>query len=320
MQFIIIGILIVASAFVIFNIVRYKKDIYAADERLKTLGGELIYTEYGTVEYIIRGDGSPVLVIHGAMGGFDQGLSVSNEFLDSDYQSISVSRFGYLRSDIPENPTITLQADVYNSFLDALHITTRVAVFGISAGASSAIRFAARYPERVSALILLSPAAPGNEMRKNPPRALFDAFIRSNFIYWMFVTYAGAGMNSMIGVPKGLKLTPDLKSEIKETAITTMPSSRRINGMIFDMFTSNDEFRQSITEKSPYPLGVIKSPVLVISAKDDPLTLHENVKNLAELFPNCRLFTASDGGHEILGHKREVKTEILKFLSATKNS
>lgn len=272
MKFIAFSLLAVIGVFIIFNIVRCKNDMNTAYKRIKDLGSQLVETEYGNVEYASRGSGYPILVIHGAMGGFDQGLMLADEFIDSSYQSICVSRFGYLRSQLPQNPTITLQADAYNSLLDAINVP-KVAVFGTSGGANSAIRFAACHPERVSALILLSPAAAGKEMPATPPKAVFDTLLRSDFVYWAFVTYAGPSMYSLIGVPKNFKLTPDLESEVKDTLMCTMLSSRRMDGMIFDMYTSSDEFYQSFTEKSPYPLDKIKIPVLVINAKDDPLAL-----------------------------------------------
>lgn len=314
MKFIYLGLFAIIGIFIAINIVRYNIDMNTAYKRINDLGSQLVETEYGTVEYALRGRGYPILVIHGSMGGFDQGLALADEFIDSNYQSICISRFGYLRSQLPQNPTITLQADAYNSLLDAINVP-KVAVFGTSGGANSAIRFAACHPERVSALILLSPAAPGKEMPATPPKAVFDKLLRSDFIYWASVKYSGSSMYSFIGVPKNFKLTSALESEIQGFLMDSMLSSRRMDGMIFDMYTSSDEFYQSVTEKSPYPLGKIKIPVLVINAKDDPLALPENVRCLAGMFPNSRLFVVPNGGHELLGHTQEVKLEISKFLS-----
>src|SRR5215218_8819096 len=50
----------------------YYIDITAARERIST--SNVVDTAYGQIEYTDVGEGSPILSIHGAGGGFDQGL------------------------------------------------------------------------------------------------------------------------------------------------------------------------------------------------------------------------------------------------------
>jgi hypothetical protein len=63
-------------------------------------------------------------------------------------------------------------------------------------------------------------------------------------------------------------LTPEMEAEIKEILASTLPLSERFDGFLFDTYDSglNRDFQESITEASPYPLGEIKTPVLVINA------------------------------------------------------
>jgi pimeloyl-ACP methyl ester carboxylesterase len=68
------------------------------------------------------------------------------------------------------------------------------------------------------------------------------------------------------------------------------------------------------SENKDYPFGNIKTPTLLISSVDDPLALHENTRALADRIPNARLFSVPDGGHMLLGHQEEVKSEITRFL------
>ena len=51
----------------------YRTDIQEARDRVAT-GSSLAHTSCGPIEYAVTGDGPPVLVVHGAGGGFDQGL------------------------------------------------------------------------------------------------------------------------------------------------------------------------------------------------------------------------------------------------------
>jgi len=52
----------------------------------------------------------------------------------------------------------------------------------------------------------------------------------------------------------------------------------------------------------------------VINAADDPLSIPENVRDLASQMPNARLFVVPDGGHFLFGHAEEAKVEIAQFL------
>jgi len=292
---------------------RYQREIKAAHEQVDNLGSQVIETDCGSIEYARIGEGYPVLVVHGDMGGFDQGLMLSNQFINSGFQVISISRFGYLRTPMPTDANLNLQADAYACLLDALGIQ-QTAVFAFSAGATSSIRFAARHPERVSALILHCPAAPGNVKVSSPPRAIFDTLMRSDFVYWALITYFKP--YSIVGVPKGFVLTPEFEAEVEGILAKTFPLSERMDGFIFDTYLSDSEFYESISETSPYPLGEIKTPVLLINAADDPYAVPENVRGLAEKFPNARLYVVTDGGHPLLGHTQEVKAEITQFLNS----
>ena len=69
--FIIILIVLAGAAFVT---ARYLRDLRAARRRLDSLGSQVIETACGPIECTIVGEGFPVLIVHGALGGFDQGL------------------------------------------------------------------------------------------------------------------------------------------------------------------------------------------------------------------------------------------------------
>lgn len=310
---ILIGILVIVILAVAS---RYTREIKAARQRLDSLGSKVIETACGSIEYARLGDGYPVLVVHGAMGGFDQGLWLAQASGLSKHQVISISRFGYLRSPLPPGASLDLQVDAFATLMDALEIKQAV-VFAASAGSTSAIRFAARHPERVSTLILLGPDAPGSIQMAMPPRFIFDTLLRSDFVYWAMVTLFAKKVQSAIGlVPKGYVLTSEQEEMLKKIQLGDLPTSRRIDGMIFETYTCADAFNASISPNCPYPLSKIETPVLVINAADDPIAFPENVRNLVEQMPNARLFVVPEGGHFLFGHAEEVKSEIAQFLSS----
>jgi pimeloyl-ACP methyl ester carboxylesterase len=285
---------------------RYQREINAAREHIERMGSQVIETPCGPIEYARVGEGQPVLSIHGTFGGFDQGLLVAKPLIDAGYQVIAPSRFGYLRTPMPEHASVDQQVDAYACLLEALGIQ-KVAVLTVSGGAVSAIRFAARYPELVSALVLQSPAAPGEVYVAPPPRQVFP-IMRSDFLYWVMATCFRPAMAGMFGVPKGSD------GEVKDLLATTLPSSQRIDGFYFDNYGAATEFAEEISEASPYCVDKIKIPVLVINAVDDPVAVHANVRGLAEKFPNARLYSVPDGGHLLVGHAQEVDAQVVEFM------
>ncbi len=295
-------------------LVSYFREIRRARQRIAGLGSQVIETACGPIEYARAGEGYPVLVVHGAMGGVDQGLWLARNLSAAKYQIIAVSRFGYMRSPLPANANLDLQADIFASLLDALEIR-QAAVFAASAGTTSAIRLAARHPERVSMLILLGPDAPGENQMALPPRFIFDTLLRSDFIYWALVTFFGKWVRNAVGlVPKGYPLTPQNEALVKTFQKGDLPVSKRMDGMIFESYTTLAEFNASVTPDSPYPLSKIQAPTLVINAADDPLSIPENVRRLVDQMPSARLFVVPDGGHFVFGHIEEVQAEIAQFM------
>ncbi len=135
----------------------YQQDISRARERVSR-GSQIVETLCGPIEYVTAGDGPPVLVVHGAGGGYDQGIDFAKPLVDSGFRVIAMSRFGYLRTPLPVDASTEAQAKAHACLLDALNIP-RAAVLGASAGAPSSIQFALKYPERCTALVLLVPAA-----------------------------------------------------------------------------------------------------------------------------------------------------------------
>ena len=95
-----VGLVLLVLAIAIMVI--YTTDIRAARERLAT-GSLLADTPCGIIEYAEAGEGPAVLVVHGAGGGFDQGMGLGKELVDRGFRVVSVSRFGYLGTPMPED-------------------------------------------------------------------------------------------------------------------------------------------------------------------------------------------------------------------------
>jgi pimeloyl-ACP methyl ester carboxylesterase len=201
LSFIGIGVIGIAAVFVAQTYPHYRREMYAAKARLLA-GSEILRTGHGDIEYAVRGEGTPVLALHGAGGGYDQGLWLGNLALGDGYKFISVSRYGYLRTPIPTNATIKTQAALYKDLLDHLNIQ-KVIVVGGSAGGPSATEFANDYPERTSALILISAVSEASASGDKP--AFYIGIIhliqQSDYAYWLVAKFMQPAILNLMGIP-----------------------------------------------------------------------------------------------------------------------
>ncbi len=60
----------------------------------------ILNTRHGPIEYVESGEGSAVLAIHGAMGGYDQGQVLVRTVGEPGYRYVSISRPGYIGTDL----------------------------------------------------------------------------------------------------------------------------------------------------------------------------------------------------------------------------
>src|SRR3954467_7364918 len=116
---------------------------------------EIARTALGPVEYVTRGQGRPVLVVHGTPGGHDQGEAMAGFLPPDQFQAIMPSRPGYLGTPLEGRETIDQQADLHAALLDPLGFDS-VGVLCWSGGGPSSYRLAVRHPERVNAIVSLT--------------------------------------------------------------------------------------------------------------------------------------------------------------------
>jgi 2-hydroxy-6-oxonona-2,4-dienedioate hydrolase len=65
-----------ATGLPVFGIALYRRDLRRDQERVAKFEPSVIDTLFGRVEYAQVGDGPPVMVVHGVLGGFDFGVGV----------------------------------------------------------------------------------------------------------------------------------------------------------------------------------------------------------------------------------------------------
>ena len=302
---VIVGILIILPLSLAPGYVRKKR---IAQQRLENISSKVVNTTHGKIEYVISGEGYPIIVSHGITGGVDQGLGMADTYIGEGFQIIAVSRYGYLNTSLPDDPSPTRQADAYAELLDKLDIKKAI-VFGYSAGGPSAIQFAIQYPERCYALVLVSSTVPGDVSL--PPKPIMRVVFGSDFVYYSICTLFKNRMLSQVGAPRKMleQLSKERKEEIYDNILLGgLPISSRTPGVLNDMYLSNPDIN------SGYEFERISVPTLMVHAIDDPLIPIAWAKATAERIPNSLFVEIKEGGHLFLNHELEVKSTIKSFL------
>jgi pimeloyl-ACP methyl ester carboxylesterase len=276
-------------------------------------GSSLVQTSFGDVEYAAVGAGPPVIMIHGAGGGFDQGLAFTPRLVAAGWSVVAPSRFGYLRSSVPDYPSSENQADAVVEMMDALGIE-RAPVIGGSAGAPSAIALAIRHPDRCAALAAIVPAAYAPGRPPVPPPTptgawIFEHALRSDFLFWSGIAAAeDALIGSILATDPALvkAASPEERARVRSILRGILPVSMRARGLEIDArFASNP---------APMPLDLIRAPTLALSLEDDRYQTAAAARHIAASVPGAELIVYPSGGHVWVGHDADVFRDIDKFL------
>ena len=295
---------------------QFQRDIAAAYQRIES-GSTMVETDCGPIEYARVGDGAPVLLAHGAGGGFDQGLDFGRDLAALGVEIIAVSRFGYLRSPLPEDASPAAQADTYACLLDALDLT-QVSVLGASAGTPSALQFALRHPDRIAALMLLAPVAyqPHKEgaVAVQPPDwvlLLSATVLQSDFLMWATQRLMGETLlKSLLATPPEQVAAADPEEQARAATMLShiLPVRPRRHGLLND--------GRILMAIEPYPLYQIRAPTLLISARDDGYGSYDIARYMQAEIPGAELLDLPDGGHLWIGHHQQVVSAISDFVQS----
>jgi 2-hydroxy-6-oxonona-2,4-dienedioate hydrolase len=292
---------------------QYDNDLRAAQTRIAS-GSHVAETPCGPIEYAVAGNGPHVLMVHGAGGGFDQGLEFASPLVTGGFTVIAPSRYGYLRTPLPADASPRAQAQGHACLLDALGVDT-VAAIGGSAGAPSVIQFCLEHAERCSAMILVVPATSVAEPGRPPVRPtrfaefMIRTTLRFDFGFWMSSRFARDAMiESILGTPaQDFANAPANERQRVLTALQHIqPVSRRANGLWVDgtitMAPADVAFED------------LAAPTLIVTTENDGYGTLIGARIAARRIPKASLITYPDGGHLWVGHQAEVWSAITAFL------
>lgn len=284
---------------------QYRADMSRAYQRVSS-GGKMIETACGPIQYTEFGDGAPMLIVHGAGGGYDQGEYFA-KLIGGNYRWIAPSRFGFLGTPVPDDANSSLQADAYACLLDELGID-RVGVVGVSMGGPSSLLFARQYPQRTESLVMISAASHAIPPRPAILATVFEVFL-NDFVYWSMAKLSPSGLLVALGVPMEVQkqLSPEEVAQLNAFLESIVPMGARRNGQLLE---------QQMSEYDAEQIHNIQAPTLVMHAPDDTLISIEQGEFTAKNIPGAQFITMEKGGHLALmfNMNAEAREKLREFL------
>lgn len=242
-----------------------------------------------------------MVLLHGLSATKRYVVHRSNVLPRSGYRIAAYDARGHGESAAPEDPDAYEYADLcadLASVMDELEIE-RAALAGVSMGAHTALRFALEHPERVSALVAITPGYDGeaaetgrwDDMADALEEGGIDGFLDSWGARDVAERYREAALES---ARQRLSLHRDLAAVAR--ALRVVPRSTAFDGL--------DALR------------AIEAPALVVGSRDDadpmhPLALAERY---AEELPNGRLVVEDEGKPPLAWQGARLSRTIVEFL------
>ena len=265
-------------------------------ERTRINGVELAYE--------LRGDGAPLVMIHGAQGDQTMFAGLAEVFAE-DYRVLTFDQRGSGLSGKPDMPySIAMLADDTAGLIDHLGMSP-AHVIGVSMGGTIAQELALRHPDKVKTLVLGCTTAGGPKAIRLGGGALANAYSTQP----MTPEERGRALAEAAFTKGFLDQHPEI--------IASMIESRRNRPIDSVAFAHR---MKAIAEFDAYDrLPQIDCPTLVITGADDALVAPENSAIITDRIKGANMVILEPAGHCFwLEQPEQSAVEIAKFLASVK--
>ncbi|WNS44142.1 alpha/beta hydrolase [Paenibacillus sp. MMS20-IR301] len=245
---------------------------------------QMLQLDHGTaMEYTVTGAGQPILLFHGGHSNCQEDFGYKN-LLEQGYCIITPSRPGYGKTSKKLGCSLESACEIYLRLIDHLNFS-KVHVIAVSAGGPSGIKFASRYPGRVSSLTLQSAVTKewhNNDITYKAARILFHP--RTEKYTWKLISFLSSRfpkvmLKQMLPSFSTLPVTEILKQFSRqdiEQFVAMNQRQRSGHGFILDL-----EQNASLSHSD---LQSVLCPTLIIHSKNDhtvvpghAITAHEHI-------------------------------------------
>ena len=237
--------------------------------------------------YIEVGEGTPIIVLHGLMGGLSNFDSVTDFFSDNGYKVI-----------IPELPIYTMSliktnvksfANYLKAFIDFKGLDD-VILLGNSLGGHIGLYHTKMYPEKIKALVITGSSG------------LYESAMGSGYTKRSDYEVIKKKAQDVFYDPE--VATKEIVDEVYETV-----NDR--NKLIKTLAIAKSAIRHNMAKDLPK----MTTPTCIIWGKNDTVTPPEVAKEFHDLLPNSELFWIDKCGHAaMMEHPNEFNTILNKWL------
>lgn len=261
-----------------------------------------VATSFGEIEYLERGEGEAVLVVHGSPGGCDQGLLLGDFLVDAGFRVVIPSRPGYCQTPLTtQNSSIDAQADAHAALMTELGID-RFAVLCWSGGGPSSYRLAVRHPQRVSAIVAVAALSGAHVWNESLDERFF---MHTRLGYVMLAALARWAPKQSISAtlaaegklskPELKELTAAVAADPKKSSFVAALSLMASQTPPRKIGIGND--KQNYAAIVDLELDAVTAPVLLFHGDADLDVDPTNSDRAAATLANAKLEVMSKGGH-----------------------
>ena len=261
------------------------------------------------LHYEDRGDGKPVLLVHGWPLNGASWERQTSALLAAGYRVITYDRRGFGHSSKPyvgyDYDTLARDTATLVETLDLQD----VALFGFSMGGGEVARYMGKYNDgRVTRCGFISSIAPALRKDGGNPEGVDPAAFEQ--IKGMIEADRFDQLQNFLKLFYNYGMLSHSVSQSKLDADFIVASQSSYNAMLFCVDAWLEDFRDDVRQ--------IKAPTLVIHGDSDKIVPLENSgARIPALVPSAKLHVVKDGPHGLIWtHAAEVNTALLEFLKA----
>ena len=258
-------------------------------------------TPAGRIAYCATGSGPPLLLDPGWVSHVGRQLEMFSfgAFVDGLAERFTVIRYDKPGCGLSDRDATDLSFDTQVAAALAVADAARAdrfRLFGASQGGQLAAAIAARYPERVQALVLYGTCADGRDLAPAQVRESIVALMRA---HW------GLGSKVLAGI---FVPSPSAAEVETLTWVQREAASAAVAGAMLEMYYG--------TDVRPL-LPAITAPTAVLHREADPATAFELGREVAALIPDATLIPLPGTSHLFYhGAWTEVLDATLAFLGS----
>ncbi|GAA3293567.1 alpha/beta hydrolase [Dactylosporangium vinaceum] len=234
-----------------------------------------------------------LLVLHG--GHMRAGLALGEEsFAAAGWSVLAPSRPGYGRTALPGDGSLVRYTDAVRALCDELGIARVAAVVGISGGGPAAIALAARHPDLVQRLVLISAVGPlpwPDRRTRLGGQVVFRPGVEA-------VTWAAIRLALRIGGRRALRALVAGVSTARGAAARAGigPADEEMLRALFGAMRSGRGFIRDLRPE-PVDCGSVRSPALIVASATDGGVPFAQAEALAARLPRATLVVSRAAGH-----------------------